>query len=147
MVHYLLLRFKENALTESIIDVFADKFESLEKQHEGIVNPQVYRNIVSREGNMDLMITVEMRSLEDLKTYLERNTPSSRNGIRTSLSCRSHSTTIKYRKQERGRMGLFFRALTCAWRHLWRERSARIPRSSLSPASSRDCSSFFRQRS
>ena len=28
MVHYLLLRFKENALTESIIDVFADKFES-----------------------------------------------------------------------------------------------------------------------
>ena len=43
----------------------------LEKQHEGIVNPQVYRNIVSREGNMDLMITVEMRSLEDLKTYLE----------------------------------------------------------------------------
>ena len=71
MVHYLLLRFKENALTESIIDVFADKFESLEKQHEGIVNPQVYRNIVSREGNMDLMITVEMRSLEDLKTYLE----------------------------------------------------------------------------
>ena len=37
MVHYLLLRFKENALTESIIDVFADKFESLEKQHEGIV--------------------------------------------------------------------------------------------------------------
>ena len=49
MVHYLLLRFKENALTESIIDVFADKFESLEKQHEGIVNPQVYRNIVSRE--------------------------------------------------------------------------------------------------
>ena len=71
MVHYLLLRFKENALTESIIDVFADKFESLEKQHEGIVNPQVYRNIVSREGNMDLMITVEMRNLEDLKTYLE----------------------------------------------------------------------------
>ena len=71
MVHYLLLRFKENALTESIIDVFADKFESLEKQHEGIVNPQVYRNIVSREGNMDLMITVEMRRLEDLKTYLE----------------------------------------------------------------------------
>lgn len=71
MVHYLLLRFKENALTESIIDVFADKFEQLEKQHEGIVNPQVYRNIVGREGNMDLMITVEMRSLEDLKTYLE----------------------------------------------------------------------------
>ncbi len=71
MVHYLLLRFKENALTESIIDVFADKFEQLEKQHEGIVNPQVYRNIVGRPGNMDLMITIELRSLEDLKIYLE----------------------------------------------------------------------------
>lgn len=71
MVHYLLLRFKENTLSEGIIDVFADRFEQLEKQHEGIVNPQLYRNIVTREGNMDLMITVEMRSLEDLKTYLE----------------------------------------------------------------------------
>lgn len=71
MVHYLLLRFKDNTLTDGIIDVFADKFEQLEKQHEGIVNPQIYRNIVTREGNMDLMITVEMRSLEDLKIYLE----------------------------------------------------------------------------
>lgn len=71
MVHYLLLRFKENALSDTIVDVFMEKFAALEKQHEGIVNPQVYRNIVTRDGNMDLMVTVEMRSLEDLKTYLE----------------------------------------------------------------------------
>lgn len=71
MVHYLLLRFKENALTDSVVDVFIEKFAALEKKHEGIVNPQIYRNIVSREGNMDLMVTVEMRSLEDLKIYLE----------------------------------------------------------------------------
>ncbi len=71
MVHYLLLRFKEDTLSDSVIDAFADGYESLEKQHEGIVNPQVYRNIVGRPDNMDLMITVEMRSLEDLKTFLE----------------------------------------------------------------------------
>lgn len=71
MVHYLLLRFKENTLTEEVINVFADKFEQLAKQYDGMNNPQLYRNIVSRDGNMDLMITLEMRGLEDLKLYLE----------------------------------------------------------------------------
>lgn len=71
MVHYLLLGFKENALTENVINGFAEKFDQLEKHHEGLNNPQIYRNIVSREGNMDLMITIEYRSLEDLKAYLE----------------------------------------------------------------------------
>ncbi len=71
MVHYLLLKFKENTLTENVINGFAEKFDQLEKHHEGLVNPQIYRNIVSREGNMDMMITIEYRSLEDLKAYLE----------------------------------------------------------------------------
>ncbi len=71
MVHYLLLRFKEDTLTEEVVNVFADKFDQLAKQYEGMTNPQIYRNIVSREGNMDLMVTIEMRGLEDLKLYLE----------------------------------------------------------------------------
>lgn len=71
MVHYLLLRFKEDALTDHIIDTFIEKFEDIEKKYEGIVNPQVYRNIVSRGNNMDLMVTLEMSSFEALKNYLE----------------------------------------------------------------------------
>ena len=71
MVHYLLLRFKEDALTDGIIDTFIEKFEAIEKKYEGIVNPQVYRNIVSRGNNMDLMVTIEVSSFEDLKNYLE----------------------------------------------------------------------------
>lgn len=71
MVHYLLLGFKKDSLTENVINGFAEKFDQLEKHHEGLVNPQIYRNIVSREGNMDLMITIEYRSFEDLKACLE----------------------------------------------------------------------------
>lgn len=71
MVHYSLFRFKENMLTDSVINGFAEKLASLEKKYEGIVNPQIYRNIVSREHNMDLMFTLEMESLDDLKRYLE----------------------------------------------------------------------------
>ena len=71
MVHYLLLHFKEDMLSDGIIDVFADRFAALEKRHEGIVNPQIYRNVSPLKENMDLMITVELRSFEDLKTYLE----------------------------------------------------------------------------
>ena len=52
MVHYLLLRFKENALTESIIDVFADKFESLEKQHEWHRQSTGLSQYCFAEGNM-----------------------------------------------------------------------------------------------
>ena len=71
MVHYLLLKFKDNALTDSVIDGFAEKFAQLEKQHEGMSNPQIYRNIADRPMNMDLMITMEMRGFEELKIYLE----------------------------------------------------------------------------
>ena len=71
MVHYIFLRFKENTLTENVINGFADKFDQLEKHYEGITNPQIYRNIVTRNENMDLMITIELRNLEDLKAYLE----------------------------------------------------------------------------
>ena len=71
MVHYLLLKFKEDMLSDSIIDTFMDRFTALEKRHEGIVNPQVYRNIVDRPDNMDLMITIELRSMQDLRTYLD----------------------------------------------------------------------------
>ena len=71
MVHYIFLRFKENTLTENVINGIADKLDELEKQCEGITNPQIYRNIVSCNENMDLMITIELRTLEDLNVYLE----------------------------------------------------------------------------
>ncbi len=71
MVHYTLFKFKENTLNEEVINTFAEKYEQLEKNQEGFINPQVYRNIVSRENNMDLMISVEIRNLEELMVYLD----------------------------------------------------------------------------
>lgn len=71
MIHYTLFKFKENTLNEEIINTFAEKYEQLEKNQEGFINPQIYRNVISRERNMDLMISVEVRSFEDLTAYLD----------------------------------------------------------------------------
>lgn len=74
MVHYVLLKFKENTLTEDVFNTIAAQYEELEKRMDGLTNPQIYRNIVTRDSNMDLMITVELAGREDLSVYLESET-------------------------------------------------------------------------
>lgn len=71
MVHYILFKFREGTLTDEVINVFADKYEQLEKRYEGFVNPQIYRNIVMRDNNLDLMVTIEMANREVLQSYLD----------------------------------------------------------------------------
>ena len=71
MVHYILLKFKENTLTEDAFNIIAAQLDDLEKRMAGMTNPQIYRNIVTCDANMDLMITLELEGREDLNAYLD----------------------------------------------------------------------------
>lgn len=71
MIHMVFMKFEEGFFSPAISREIADAFHRLQQAlPEEIVSVQVLENCVSREGNMDLLIQMELQSAQSLERYL-----------------------------------------------------------------------------
>lgn len=70
MVHYILFKFKEGVNIDECFTKMQDTFAKLEKELPCLHNPAIYRNIIERDTNADILLKLEFDSKEDLPVYL-----------------------------------------------------------------------------
>lgn len=70
MVHYLLLKFESDYMSDELFAFTCDTFQGLRSELGCIRDVQVYRNCVARGTNADLLVVLELTGREGLDTYL-----------------------------------------------------------------------------
>ncbi len=71
MIHMVFMKFEEGFFSPAISREIADAFQRLQQAlPDEIVSVQVLENCVFREGNMDLLIQMELQSAQSLERYL-----------------------------------------------------------------------------
>ena len=72
MTHLVLMKFQENFLDENNFAQIKEAYQELKKAlPEEIFQVQIYRNIISRASNMDILIELELRNADSLPIYLQ----------------------------------------------------------------------------
>lgn len=71
MLHYVLLSFAPGFFTDEIFEFAVACFSGMPDEESYIHSVSVKRNCVLREGNMDLMVAMELEDEASLKAYLE----------------------------------------------------------------------------
>lgn len=71
MTHLVLMKFQENFLDEDNFIQIKEAYQELkEALPEEIIDIQLYRNIIDRESNMDILIKLELKNADSLPIYL-----------------------------------------------------------------------------
>lgn len=71
MTHLVLMKFQDNFLNDANLSEISEAYQELKKAlPEEIYNVNIYRNIVARESNMDIMIELELKNADSLPIYL-----------------------------------------------------------------------------
>ena len=71
MVHLVLMKFHPGKLDDSVMQTLRAGYAQIQEElKDRIVSVHLWRNCVERDQNMDLLIQLELSSLEDLKVYL-----------------------------------------------------------------------------
>lgn len=71
MIHLVLMKFQDNFLDDDHFSQITAAYQELKQTlPEEIYNVNIYRNIVARESNMDIMIELELKNADSLPIYL-----------------------------------------------------------------------------
>ena len=71
LMHYVLFRMKDGALTQKVKDDFENTFAALKSaMSEDIIDATVKFNCVRRDANMDVMVILKLASRESLTKYI-----------------------------------------------------------------------------
>lgn len=71
MIHMVFMKFEAGFFSPAISREIADAFQRLQQAlPEEIMSVQVQENCICREGNMDLLIQMELQSAQSLERYL-----------------------------------------------------------------------------
>ena len=72
MIHMVFMKFEEGFFSPAVSQEITDAFHRLQAAlPEKILSVQVLENCVSREGNMDLLIRMELDGADALEQYLQ----------------------------------------------------------------------------
>ena len=72
MTHLVLMKFQENFLDENNFSQITKAYQELKQAlPEEIYDVNIYRNIISRESNMDVMIALNLKNADSLPVYLK----------------------------------------------------------------------------
>lgn len=71
MIHMVFMKFEEGFFSPDVFREIEDAFQCLQQTLPNeIVSVQVLENCVSREGNMDLLIQMELQNTQSMEQYL-----------------------------------------------------------------------------
>ncbi len=70
MTHYVLLKFTDDTDKDAAERLVRDTYASLDRELSYLHDPAVYRNIVDRDSNADIMAVIRLDGQEYLKPYL-----------------------------------------------------------------------------
>ncbi len=70
MKHYVLLKLKPGTDLDAAYTKVATTYQKLDETLPFLHNPQVFRNVVQRDSNFDIMATIEVANEEELHAYL-----------------------------------------------------------------------------
>ena len=71
LMHYVLFRLKDGALTANVKNDFENTFAALKAaMSEDIIEASVKFNCIERDANMDVMVVLHLASKESLPKYL-----------------------------------------------------------------------------
>lgn len=72
LMHYVLFRFKEGALTQNKKDDFESTFAALKDNlSDDILDHSVSFNCIERDANMDVMVTLHLAGEQSLEKYIK----------------------------------------------------------------------------
>jgi len=71
MTHYLLLKFEPNYFNDKLFQYIKETYLRIKEAIENIEAVAVYKNCLDRQGNMDVMIKMDLEGEDTLNTYLE----------------------------------------------------------------------------
>ncbi len=70
MIHYVLFKFKPGISMDKVLRCYNDTYLKMKTQLSEVENISFRENCVSRDCNMDAMITIKLRSKRGLSDYL-----------------------------------------------------------------------------
>ena len=70
MIHYVLFKFKPVTAIDEILHCYQRTYLKMEKLLPEVENISFKENCVNRDSNMDVMITIELKSKKGLNDYL-----------------------------------------------------------------------------
>lgn len=70
MIHYVLFKFKPGISMDTILSCYNDTYLKMKKQLSEVESISFRENCVDRDCNMDVMITIKLRSKGGLWDYL-----------------------------------------------------------------------------
>lgn len=70
MIHYVLFKFKPGTAIDEILHCYQRTYLKMEKLLPEVENISFKENCVNRDSNMDVMITIELKSKKGLNDYL-----------------------------------------------------------------------------